>query len=239
MRKRTFGSWVAFLAKLGFVFVSTAVLVIVLLTLANFSDNVKRFSFYVKSNDAEMTKKELIGLHYFYDLSRRWKVQWLADKYLFTDAPFYGFADSYLIHDWDALINGDLKNKLDNPRAYPYGNAKFRQIKALYQAKGVSLEDAVNLVSKEVAIDFEKALRNCLDSSVVYLECYDRVWNYDLATNKKDAKEALMGPAPQVKYILGPPKVEDDDGTPARPPGDLPGGEEPGKEPGGGEKKRP
>ncbi len=205
MRERSFGSWIALLVKLGTLTFAAAALSFLLFTLANFSDNVKKYSFYVKTNDNETAKTELIRLHYFYDLSRKWHVQWLADKYLFRDAPFYEVADLYLINDWQKVQN-DLKEKLDDSRAYPYGNAKFRQIKAKYQASQIKLEDALGIVLKEVAMDYEKALRNCLDSSVSYNQCFDRVWNYDLATNKKDAEEALKSPPPQVKYILGPPK---------------------------------
>jgi len=237
MRKRTFASWVIFFVKLGSIVLGATAVCLLLFTLANFSDNVNKFFFAIKTNDSEMSKNELIGLHYFYDLSRKWKVQWLADKYLLRDAPFYEVADSYLIRDWEK-IKEDLWKKLDDPRAYPYGNTKFRQIKDLYQAKGITLDEALGLVLKEVASDFEKALRNCLDSGVGYLECNDRVWNYDLATNKKNAEEALKSPPPQVKYILGPPKRE---GEPVLPPPVVPGdGKEEEKEPGsGGPRKRP
>ena len=234
MWKRTAGSWIVLFVKLGTVILLTTVLSINLFTLANFSDNVKRFSFYVKTTIAEMAKRELIGLHYFYDLSRKWHVQWLADKYLFRDAPFYGPADSYLIRDWQKTMDA-LKDKLDDPRAYPYGNAKFRQAQAMYRVG--QTKEGLNLVLTEVAADYEKALRNCLDSGVVYLECYDRVWNYDLATNKKNAEEALKNPPPQVKYILGPPMIEGDMIPPPKRPG---GGGEKEKKPGsGGPKKRP
>ncbi len=236
MRKRTFASWIALFGALSSIIFTTAAVCLVLFTLANFSDNIKRFSFYVRSADAEMAKKELVGLHYFYDLSRRWKVQWLADKYLFRDASFYEVADAYLIHDW-RKVQDDLKDKLDDPRAYPYGNAKFREKKAQFQEKGATFEEALNFVMTEVAADYEKALRNCLDSDVPYLECYDRVWNYDLATNKKNAGDALKSPTPNVKYILGPPKTHPE---PVLPPPDKAGGKEPGKEPGmPGPRKRP
>src|SRR3989344_8395198 len=207
MKKRILGSWVTLLATLGLIVLVATVSSFILFTLANFSDSVKRFSFYVRTNDSEMTKKELIKLHYFYDLSRTWKVQWLADKYLFNDAPFYEPADTYLIRDWEKVMSS-LKEKLDDPRAYPYGNAKFRYAQfGLYRAG--KTKEGLELVLTEVAVDYEKALRNCLGSGVTYLECYDRVWNYDLATNKKDAEEALKGPVPMVKFILGPPKDKD------------------------------
>lgn len=237
MRKRAFASWIVLFLKLGLIIFTATVLSAFLLTLSNFSDNVKRLSFYVKTADAEMTKKELINLHYFYGLSRNWKAQWLADKYLFRDTPFYEAADFYLIRDWKEVQDA-LKEKLDNPKAYPYGNAKFRHIKALYQANGISLKDAVDLVLKEVATDYEKALRNCLNSGAAHNQCFDRVWNYDLATNKKNSEDALKSPLPQAKYILGPPKK---DGQPILPPPIIPGGNsEKGEKPGsGGPRKRP
>lgn len=240
MRRRTFSSWIAFFLKLGSLALVATAVSLLLFTLANFSDNANRFFFYVKMKDAEMTKRELIGLHYFYDLSRRWKIQWLADKYLFRDALFYEVADSYLIRDWQK-VQEDLKDKLDDPRAYPYGNAKFREVQALYQAGKISLEEALKLVLNDVAADFEKALRNCLDSDASYNQCFDRVWNYDRATNKKDAEEALKNPPlPLVKYILGPPKDKEDGKIPRdreKKPGDGKEGEEkPGS---GGPRKRP
>lgn len=237
MRKRIFGDWIVLFVKLILLVLVGGSLSLFLFTLANFSDNVKRFSFYVKTNDAEMTKRELIRLHYFYDLSRKWKVQWLADKYLFKDAPFYGPSDAYLIGDWEK-VQKDLKEKLDDPKAYPYGNAKFREKKGQFQNREVKLEEALNFVMKEVADDFEKALKNCLNSGVSYPECYDRVWNYDLVTNKKNAEEALKSPPPVMPYILGPPNK---DGEPVLPPPIVPGGstekeEKPGA---GGPRKRP
>lgn len=240
MRKRTLGSWVIFLATLAVIVLVATTGSTILFTLANFSDHNHNLLFSIKTNDAKTTKKELIGLHYFYELSRKWHVQSWADKHLFRDAHFYEVADTYLVHDWKK-VQDDLNNNLDDPKAYPYGNAKFQEKKAQFQKGAVSLEDALGFVMKEVASDYEKALRNCLDSSAAYLECYDRVWNYDLATNKKDAGEALKGPKPQVKYILGPPKEKKDGEIPVLPKDKLPG---PGKEgeesPGsGGPRKRP
>lgn len=237
MRKRTFGSWAAFLLKLGLLILPAMVFSFTLFTFANFSDHGNKLLFYIKTTDAEMTKRELINLHYFYDLSRRWKIQWLADKYLFRDAPFYEVADSYLIRDWKKVQN-DLREKLDDSRAYPYGNAKFREVKAQFQAGKMSLEDALKITLSEIAADYEKALRNCLDLGLPYNQCYDRVWNYDLANNKKDAAEALKNPLLPGKYILGPPAK---DGEPVLPPPLVPGGgKEDEEKPGfGGPRKRP
>lgn len=241
MKKRTMVRRLVFLIVFCSIIALTVGLSISIFTLANFSDSVKKLIFYIETNDAEMTKRQLIRLNYFYELSRQWRVGWLADNYLFKDAPFYKVADSYLIGDWDAVING-LKNEFDDPRAYLYGDALYRRAQYRLYKTGKKKE-AVELIQKEVSVDFEKALRICLDSSVAYNQCYDRVWNYDLATNKKDLEEALRSPVPQVKYILGPPKEEAGPIPPTgkggdnRKPGDgKEGTEKPGQE---GSKKRP
>ncbi len=240
MRIRTIGSWIALFVGLITLGLAAILVSALLFTIANFSDHETKLLFAIRTNDAEMTKKELVSLHYFYDLSRKWRVQQWADKYLFRDAHFYEVADAYLIHDWKK-VQDDLKTDLDDPSAYPYGNAKFREKKAQFQNGAVSLEEALGFVMKEVSSDYEKSLMTCLDSKVAYNQCFDRVWNYDLATNKKDAEEALKSLKPQVKYILGPPKDKKDGKIPVLPRGELPGGGKEGEEsPGaGGPRKRP
>ena len=89
---------------------------------------------------------------------------------------------------------------------------------------------------------FEKALRNCLDLGGAYAQCNDRVWNYDLITNKKNTEEALKGKKPIPKFILGPPK--DDKGkipVPSKDRGKKPGDGKEGEESPGtpGPRKRP
>lgn len=240
MKKRIVARWLIFLVVLFSIIATTVGLSVSIFTLANFSDSVKKLIFYIETSDAEMTKRQLIRLNYFYELSRRWKVDWLADKYLFEDGPFYKAADSYLIDDWDAVISS-LKDKLDDARSYPYSDALYRRAQyRLYKAG--KKKEAVDLILKEVSVDFEKALRVCLDSGASYNQCYDRVWNYDLATNKKDLEEALRSPVPQVKYILGPPKEEAGPIPPKGKGGDRkPGDGKEGTEKSGqeGSKKRP
>jgi hypothetical protein len=224
MKKGTFGSWIAFLVKISMLILITMAGSTFLFTLANFSEHKDKLLFYIKTNDAEMTKKELISLHYFYDLSRKWKVQWLADEYLFKDAHFYEVADTYLISDWKK-VQDDLKTDLDNPKAYLYGNARFREKKAQFQKHDVTFDEALSFVMKEVASDYERALKNCLDS-IAYNQCFDRVWNYDLSTNKKDAEEALKGLRPQTNYVLGLSKDKKDSKIPVLPQKGLSGGKE-------------
>lgn len=218
MKGKTLGQWFVLFVAIILINSIGTVVTVTLFTLANYSDSVERVSSNIKGSEAVETQKGLVEQHYFYDLSKKWKVQWLADKYLFKDSTFYEFAYSYLIHDWKSLINSDLKNKLDDPRAYIYGNARFRQAQGWYQAG--KTKEALGFVTSEVASDFEKALRNCLDSVVVSNDCFDRVWNYDLATNKKAAEEALKNPesGPKPKFMLGPTK--DKNGQPIPVPND-------------------
>lgn len=230
-------SWTKLFLKLAFLTAFAVLVCVPLLTVAEYYRHVDKYIFQVKNGNSIESKRELDNLHYFYDLSKKWKVQWLADKYLFNDAPFYETADPYLINDWDKVIV-DLKDKLDDPRSYPYANAKVQKAKAQYSAG--EKKEAVEFVTKEIHQDYEKALRNCLDLGVTYLQCYDRVWNFDITDNKKDAEEMLKQPKMPPKYVLGPLK-EKDDGPGGPPPGKEPGGEKlDDKKPGGpGNQRRP
>jgi len=236
IRGKTFADWARLFVKLILISVLAVSSSFILLTLANYVDSVKKLTFYFRINDSTLVNRELLNLSYFYDLSGEWRVLWLADKYLFVDAPFYEADDFYLIGDWEKAKDR-LKDKLDDPRSYSYGHAKFRQAQIQYKAG--KIKETLGLALPDVAGDFEKALRNCLDSGVPYNRCFDRVWDYDLITDKKAAEEAMKNPKPQIKYILGPPKVKDGD-IPLVPPGDKPGGIEKGQFPGSPEpRKRP
>src|SRR3989338_4099744 len=230
-------SWPKLFVKLLVLAVLTVAVVVPSLTVSNFCNHVEKFNFYLKTDDSVGTNRELAQFHYFYTLSAKWHIQLLADKYLFTDSPFYESADTFLTGNWQEVRN-QLKDKTDDPRSYPYGLAKFRQAQAEYQATH-KIKPPLNFVMTEVRQDFERDLRNCLRVSE-YLDCFDRVWNYDLASNKNDAEEALKQPGKMPGFILGPLKENEEDG-PGKPPGDFPyGGRLDEKQSGGGgQKKRP
>jgi hypothetical protein len=170
-------------------------------TAAEFGNHVNNFIFHLKNNDPVRSKLELEYLHYFYNLSKKWKIQWLADRYLFKDAIFYEAADLYLVEDWDAVIN-KLQSRLEDPKSYPYSNARFRQAQQLYLSG--KRKEAIDLVVKVVSQDFKRDLINCLNNETEYLYCFDRVWNYDLLSNPRYAEEALKQKKTKPKYILGP-----------------------------------
>ncbi len=199
--RRTKLSWAFFFAKLFLTSVTALVVSVIFFRTADFSNHVEKFRFYVRTGDTVMEKHELIWFHNFYEFAKSWHMQSWVDRNLFKDNLFYETADLYLIGDWKQVVS-ELKDEEDDLRSYPYGNAKFRQAKAQY-SEGKKKE-ALDFVLTEVAADFEKALRNCLDARLPYDSCFDRVWNYDLATNKQNAEEALKSPRSQPKFILGP-----------------------------------
>lgn len=215
-------SWVKLFLKLFLLAVITVAIVVPALTAVNFCRHADKLIFYLETKDSEGAKRELDKLHYFYTLSGKWKVQWLADEYLFNDAYFYQVAHLYSIENRGSVIEA-LKEKLDDPRSYPYANAKFRQAQIKYQAG--KKKEALELALGEIHQDYERDLRNCLKSSE-YMQCWDRVWNFDLTSNKKDAEEALKQPKIPPEFILGPLKEQEE----------KPGGPEPEGEPPGGKK---
>ncbi|OGN02579.1 MAG: hypothetical protein A2651_00150 [Candidatus Yanofskybacteria bacterium RIFCSPHIGHO2_01_FULL_42_12] len=228
-------SWVRLIAKLLLLAVIAVAVAVPTLTIRDFCDHVKKFNFYLQMGDSVGTEEELGQLHYFYALSAKWRIQWLADRYLFTDAFFYEVADTYLTENWEEVRN-KLKDKQEDPRSFLYGIAKFRQAQVQYRATH-KIEAPLDFVMTEVRQDFERDLRNCLKVSE-YLECFDRVWNYDISGNKKDAQEAIIQPGnTPPEFILGPIKEKDD--GPGEPPGKFPArSKQDEKHPGGGGPQR-
>jgi hypothetical protein len=239
-RTRSVGEWAKMLLKLSCLAAFAVVVYAPLLTIKEFNGHVEKLNMYLEMGDSVGMARELENLRYFYVLSEKWKVRWLADKYLFRDTLFYEAADTYLIEDWDAVINkSGLKDKLDDSRSYLYAAAKFRQAQAEYRATKL-VEAPLNFIMTKVRDDFERDLRNCLEAASEYLECFDRVWNFDIVTNEEDAEEALTKPQILPGFILGPLKEEQEYG-PGLPPGEYPDGskldeERPGS---GGPRKRP
>ena len=114
---KTLGEWVFFAVKVLGVVVLSLLISFSLLTYSNYRETVDRFVFYVKIEDEVRAKDELVKLHYFYDLSKKWKVQWLADKYFFQDSLFYEAASRVYscVKQEAEAIRADKKAREINP----------------------------------------------------------------------------------------------------------------------------
>ena len=87
------------------------------LTLDELSDSVRR-------NDFEAAEAKLAETTAFYESSRAWGLQAVADSYLFREAFLQQASYNYLVGDYDTVVE-DLADDVDDPRAsYLLASAK-------------------------------------------------------------------------------------------------------------------
>ena len=177
------------------------------LTLDELSDSVGR-------SDFEQAEVKLSEATAFYESSRAWGLQALADSYLFREAFLHQASYSYLTGDWETVVN-DLADDVDDPRAsYLLGSAKFQLARLRYRAIPADAADVeeqrqqiIQEVLDDVNADFERALRADADGPFEYK------WNYDLTSDPEATRRALETP-PELE----PPELEQmrGEGTPVR-----------------------
>ncbi len=177
------------------------------LTLDELSDSVGR-------NDFKQAEVKLSEATAFYERSRAWGLQSLADSYLFREAFLQQASYSYLTGDYETVVN-DLADDIDDPRAsYLLASAKFQLARIRYRAISADVADAENLrqaiiqeVLDNINADYERALRADGDGPFEYK------WNYDLTSDAEATRRALEIP-PQLE----PPELEQmkGEGTPVR-----------------------
>jgi len=177
------------------------------LTLDELSDSVRR-------NDFEQAEAKLSEATAFYESSRGWGLQALADSYLFREAFLQQASYSYLTGDYEAVVN-DLADDVDDPRAsYLLASAKFQLARIEYRSIPADDADAearrqviIQRVLDDVNADYERALRADADGPFEYK------WNYDLTSDPVATRRALEAP-----QELEPPEMEQmkGEGTPVR-----------------------
>ena len=97
------------------------------LTLDELSDSVRR-------NDFDQAETKLSEATAFYESSRAWGLESLADSYLFREAFLQQGSYSYLTGDYETVVN-DLADDVDDPRAsYLLASAKFQLARIRYRA---------------------------------------------------------------------------------------------------------
>ena len=206
----------AFRYLLGFVF-GVIFLIIVALparSLAGFYDHLDQLSDSVRRGDFEQAEAELEQVTSFYERSRSWGVQWVADAYLFRDAFLQQASYSYLTEDYETVVR-ELADEVDDARASNLlAGAKFQLARQQYRAiadddlDGETMKAAIiEHVLDDVNADYERALRS--DET----DEFDYKWNYDL-TSDPDAIRRALDPV----RAADPPEMEQmrGEGTPSR-----------------------
>ena len=183
-------------------------------SMAAFYTNLDGLSESVRRSDFEGAEAQLAEVAAFYEGSRVWGMQQLADSYLFQDAFLQQASYSYLTGDYETVV-ADLSDEIDDPRAsHLLASAKFMLARARY--RGIDGDNTDAQIRKEAIIlevmetvnaDYERALRGDTDDR------FDYKWNYDLTSNPEAIRRALEAPReiepPELEQMKG-------EGTPVR-----------------------
>jgi hypothetical protein len=183
-------------------------------SLAGFYDRLDGLSDSVRRGSFEQAETELDQVNAFYQQSREWGLQWVAEAYLFRDAFLQQASYNYLKGDYETVVN-DLADEVDDPRAsYLLACAKFQLARQRYRA--ISDDDPDGMATKAMIIqevlddvnaDYERALRS--DEA----DRFEYKWNYDLTSNADAVRLALeplrQAQAPALEQMKG-------EGTPTR-----------------------
>jgi hypothetical protein len=206
----------AFRYMLGFV-LAVIFLVIVAAparSLAGFYDHLDLLSDSVRRGDFAQAEQELDQVTTFYESSRGWGLQWVADAYLFRDAFLQQASYSYLTGDYETVVR-ELADEVDDPRASNLlAGAKFQLARQRYRAipdddpDGETMKVAIiEEVLDDVNADYERALRS--DET----DRFDYKWNYDLTSDPDATRRALeplrAAEPPEMEQMRG-------EGTPSR-----------------------
>jgi hypothetical protein len=183
-------------------------------SLSAFYANLEGLSVSVERADYETAEMQLDEVTAFYEASRLWGMQRFVDSYLFQDAFLQQASYSYLVGDFQNVVE-DLSDEVDDPRAsHLLGSAKFMLARQRYRAIDPENPDAQRMkeaiileVMETVNADYERALRSDLT------ERFDYKWNYDLTSNPEAVRRALEAPReiepPELEQMKG-------EGTPVR-----------------------
>ncbi len=183
-------------------------------SLARFYGQLDTLSDSVRRGDFTEAEADISGITAFYERSRSWGIEWVADAYLFRDAFLQQASYNYLTGDYEAIVR-DLADKVDDPRAsYLLGSAKFQLARQQYRAISDDDPDAEQLrqaivedVIDDVNGDYERAVRTDTEGR------FDYTWNYDLTSDAEATRRAL-----EPLREIDPPELEQmkGEGTPVR-----------------------
>ena len=183
-------------------------------SLATFYAQLDTLSDSVRRGDFGGAETNISDITTFYENSRAWGLDWVADAYLFRDAFLQQASYNYLTGDYEAVVR-DLADEVDDPRAsFLLGSAKFQIARQEYRAIPDDDRDAEQLrqavvqhVLDDVNGDFERAVRTDTEGR------FDYTWNYDLTSDAEATRRAL-----EPLREVDPPELEQmkGEGTPVR-----------------------
>ena len=184
------------------------------LSMSRFYLTLDRLSDSVRRGDFDQAAVELSDVTAFYESSRAWGLQSVADSYLFRDAFLHQASYQYLTGNYEAVVDG-LTDEVDDPRAsHLLGSAKFQLARLRYRAIPSDASDAelrrqaiIQEVLDDINPDYERALRGDVDGRFAYK------WDYDLTSDEEAIRRALEQPQPIESPELEQMKGE---GTPVR-----------------------
>ncbi|MEK7117423.1 MAG: hypothetical protein AAB861_01475 [Patescibacteria group bacterium] len=194
--------------------------------LADYYAHLNQFSYGVKSYDRDEAQKILETLKEDYNHFVKWKLQYPADRFLFTKMYLYEAAVSVLNEDYEKVEKDDLKNREGWEANYILGISKFWALHAAFQEAMIKKDKAkmvliLGIVVEQVKSDFEKCVMNGPGPA----ENFNCSFDYDLTSDPNAAIKALVSPKPQTKYLFGPDgkKMPGQTGDKKAPPQLMPG----------------
>lgn len=173
--------------------------------LADYSTHFDGFSHSVKNYDRDEAKKGLEVLKEDYNHFAKWKLRYLADRFLFSKMYLYEAGVSVLNEDFEKVEKEDLKNHEGWEESYVLGISNFWALHAAYQEAMIKKDRTkmgliLGIVLEQVRSDFEKCVKDGPGPS----ENFPCSFDYDLTSDPNLAQRALANPKPQIRYILGP-----------------------------------
>lgn len=208
---------------LGRVLIASAILAVsflsisVMYLISHYKHYLDAYSGDVIREDQIAARNDLANLKYFYDLNKKlkpFKLDWIADKYLFKNVQHREAAYDYMANRFEKVTK-DLKDDNSYWGRYLRANSNWRLAQGVFE--GALKKDSKTSLEEQKKAD-EMALSTKDDyAEAIKLDGGEKLppkWNYDLTTNPS-ARAAGLQPKPakiKVKLGLGGGKKEKGEG---------------------------
>lgn len=164
-------------------------------TLGGFYRHRSLFNLAADSKDQSLAEKELAALEYYYGLSVKWRMRWLADRFFYKETYLDKGIYFYLIGDFERVINDkNLQEHQDNHLVSQLiGSAKFRKAEALYkEAKTKTGKEKIIKMITDDCSDFRRAVENGPGPGQYFAHSL----NFDICSDPDAVRMVLENPGP-------------------------------------------